>query len=44
VKARTTQKFDEARDIWQGRVTGAWRFYFSIDEDTYVLHSITPHP
>lgn len=38
------KKYDEARDIWQARVTGAWRFHFSIEEDTYVLHSITPHP
>ena len=38
------KKYDEARDIWQARVTGGWRFYFSIDGDTYVLHSITPHP
>jgi mRNA-degrading endonuclease RelE of RelBE toxin-antitoxin system len=38
------KKYDEARDIWQARVTGAWRFYFSIEHDTYVLHSITPHP
>lgn len=38
------KKYDEARDIWQARVTGAWRFYFSIEQETYILHSITPHP
>jgi hypothetical protein len=21
-----------------------WRFYFTIEGDTYVLHTITPHP
>ncbi len=38
------KKYDEACDIWQARVTGSWRFYFSIEGDTYTLHSITPHP
>jgi mRNA-degrading endonuclease RelE of RelBE toxin-antitoxin system len=38
------KKYDEARDIWQARVTGGWRFYFSIEKDLYVLHSITAHP
>jgi mRNA interferase RelE/StbE len=38
------KKYDEARNIWQARVTGGWRFYFSIEGDAYVLHSITAHP
>ncbi|TAJ98376.1 hypothetical protein EPO44_11730 [bacterium] len=38
------KKYDEANDIWQARVNGGWRFYFSIQGDTYVLHSIRPHP
>jgi mRNA-degrading endonuclease RelE of RelBE toxin-antitoxin system len=38
------KKYDEARDIWQARVNGGWRFYFSIEGDTYVLHSMSPHP
>jgi len=38
------KKFDEARNIWQARVTRGWRFYFSIEGDLYVLHSIRPHP
>jgi mRNA interferase RelE/StbE len=38
------KKYDEARDIWQARVTRDWRFYFSIEGDTYQLHDITPHP
>lgn len=38
------KKYDEARDLWQARVTGGWRFYFTIEDDTYVLHSIRSHP
>jgi mRNA-degrading endonuclease RelE of RelBE toxin-antitoxin system len=38
------KKYDEARAIWQARVNGGWRFYFSIEGDTYILHSIRPHP
>ena len=38
------KKYDEARDIWQARVNGGWRFYFSIEGDTYILHSLRPHP
>jgi mRNA-degrading endonuclease RelE of RelBE toxin-antitoxin system len=38
------KKYDESRGIWQGRVNRAWRFYFSIEDDTYRMHAITPHP
>ncbi len=38
------KKYDEAKDIWQARITRDWRFYFSIEGDTYRLHEITPHP
>jgi len=38
------KKYDEARDIWQARVDGDWRFYFQIRGDTYYLLNITPHP
>lgn len=38
------KKFDEAEDLWQGRVTKAWRFYFKIDDDTYIITRIIPHP
>jgi hypothetical protein len=24
------KKYDQSRDLWQARVTGAWRFYFKI--------------
>jgi mRNA-degrading endonuclease RelE of RelBE toxin-antitoxin system len=39
-----TKKYDEARDIWQARVNGGWRFYFRIEGDLYHLVDITPHP
>ncbi len=38
------KKYDETRGIWQVRVNGGWRFYFSIEGDTYIIHSIRPHP
>jgi len=38
------KKYDEERDLWQARVTGSWRFYFSIEDDTYHLHEIKAHP
>lgn len=38
------KKYDEARDLWQARVTRDWRFYFTIIYDTYYLHEIRAHP
>lgn len=38
------KKYDEARGIWQARVTREWRFYFTIEGDTYHLHEIKSHP
>ena len=38
------KKYDEAQDIWQGRVTRDYRFYFLIMGDTYVILAITKHP
>ena len=29
------KKYDEARGIWQARVTRSWRFYFTIEGDSY---------
>ena len=39
-----TKKYSEALDMWQGRVTRDWRFYFKIEGDEYVILSIIPHP
>lgn len=38
------KKYDEARNIWQARVEGGWRFYFTIEKDMYNLIDIIPHP
>ena len=38
------KKYDESRDIWQGRVNRSYRFYFQIDGDTYIILAIIPHP
>lgn len=38
------KKYDEGRDRWQARVTKDWRFYFLIQDDTYILQDITRHP
>ena len=38
------KKYDEARDIWQARVNGGWRFYFRIKGDAYILLDVIPHP
>jgi hypothetical protein len=35
---------DETQRIWQARVDGGWRFYFTIEGDTYQLLDIGPHP
>lgn len=38
------KKYDEGNDIWQARVSRAWRFYFRIEGDTYVILSLIAHP
>jgi mRNA-degrading endonuclease RelE of RelBE toxin-antitoxin system len=38
------KKYDEAKDLWQARVTEGWRFYFKIVGDTYRLEEIRNHP
>jgi hypothetical protein len=38
------KKYDEARDIWQARVSRDWRFYFVIAGDTYLILNLKPHP
>lgn len=39
-----SKKYDEAHGLWQARVTRGWRFYFTIEGDTYHLVDIIPHP
>ena len=38
------KRYDEAKDIWQARVNGGWRFYFRIVDDAYDRIDIRPHP
>ena len=38
------KKYDEGQDIWQARVNRVWRFYFTIEGDTYIVLDIVPHP
>jgi mRNA-degrading endonuclease RelE of RelBE toxin-antitoxin system len=38
------KKYSESLDVWQGRVTRGWRFYFKIEGDEYVILSVIPHP
>jgi mRNA-degrading endonuclease RelE of RelBE toxin-antitoxin system len=37
------KKYAEADDLWQARITGAWRFYFRIEGARYVLISMGMH-
>ena len=38
------KKYDEANNQRQARVNLDWRFYFTIEGDTYVILDIIPHP
>jgi mRNA-degrading endonuclease RelE of RelBE toxin-antitoxin system len=38
------KKYGGAGDLWQARVTDAWRFYFTIEGDCCRLHEIRKHP
>ena len=38
------KKYSESMDVWQGRVTKDWRFYFKVEGEEYVILSIIPHP
>jgi hypothetical protein len=38
------KKYDESKDRWQARINRDWRFYFNIENDTYVVLDIIPHP
>lgn len=38
------KKYGARGDVWQARITDSWRFYFTIEGDTYQLHEIQAHP
>lgn len=37
------QRDRHGRDIWEARVTQAYRLTFAIDGDTYILYRVGPH-
>jgi len=38
------KRYDEGGGLRQARVNDDWRFYFTVDGDTYTLHAIRKHP
>ena len=38
------KKYNEAKDLWQARVNDDWRFYFTIEDDAYIIHEVISHP
>lgn len=38
------KKYDESQDIWQGRISSDYRFYFKIDGEIYTIITIKKHP
>ncbi len=34
----------EAAVLWQARVSRDWRFFFLIQDETYIIVTIVPHP
>ena len=38
------KKYNEAKDLWQARISRDWRFYFTIAGGTYVVMDIVRHP
>lgn len=38
------KKYNENQGIWQARVDKNIRFYFKIEDDTYILTDIRNHP
>lgn len=43
-KSLQAKKYKGYQGVWQARVTKSWRFYFSIQGDTYHLVNIMSHP
>jgi mRNA-degrading endonuclease RelE of RelBE toxin-antitoxin system len=37
------KKMNDPRDIWEGRVTAAYRFTFQIENDVYMLRKVGTH-
>ncbi len=39
-----TKKYNEALDIWQGRIDRSYRFYFKFEGGVVFIVAITKHP
>ncbi|MBU1209247.1 MAG: hypothetical protein KKH04_20350 [Proteobacteria bacterium] len=37
------KKMNDPRDIWEGRVTGGYRFTFQIENDIYIMRKVGTH-
>ena len=40
----SAKKYDEAKDLWQARISQNWRCYFTIVKDTYRIEDVIAHP
>jgi hypothetical protein len=38
------KRFDETAGRWQARINDNWRFYFTIERDSYCISDLIPHP
>jgi mRNA-degrading endonuclease RelE of RelBE toxin-antitoxin system len=38
------KKYHESANRWQARVNRNWRFYFTIEGDTYRIEDVIAHP
>lgn len=38
------KKFSQSNNVWQARVNRDWRFYFLIQDETYILLDMMAHP
>ena len=38
------KKYTESLNLWQARVNRDWRFYFTVNDDTYLIMRIVKHP
>jgi mRNA interferase RelE/StbE len=38
------KKYEGEENLWQGRVSRNYRFFFTIEDDTYRIITIVPHP
>ena len=39
-----TKKYDDRINLWQARIDHFYRFYFIIQNDTYIIVSVKKHP